>query len=152
MIVPLVWRPTLSLLIGTIGVTVFSLFLICMLIAAMKFHEFGWTWRACSEDLKMASLCGVHVDQTLAITFVIASLYASAAGSLIALLYGSVSFTMGQMIGLKTLFIAVIGGLTSFAGAVLGAFLLGLLRDCLPGRSRFLGSTADPNFETGRVF
>ncbi len=110
-----------------IGVTLLALILIALLLVGMKRHEFGRTWRACSEDLRMAALCGVDVDKTLAITFVIASLYASLSGSLIALLYGSVSFTMGLMIGLKTLFVAVIGGLVSFSGAVIGAFLLGFM-------------------------
>lgn len=110
-----------------IGVLVFSLLLIALLLFVMKWHEFGRTWRACSDDLTMAALCGVNVDKTLAIAFVVASLYASLSGSLIALLYGSVSFTMGLVIGLKTLFVAVIGGLASFWGAVMGAFLLGFL-------------------------
>jgi len=108
-----------------LGVFVTAVILIIGLLLLMKWHRFGQIWRACSDDLKMAALCGVNVEGTLALSFVLASLYTSIAGSLIALLYGSVSFSMGLMIGLKTLFVAVIGGLTSFQGVVVGAFILG---------------------------
>lgn len=108
-----------------LGVFVTAVLLIGGLLTLMKKHHFGQIWRACSEDIVMAGLCGIHVERTLALSFVIASLYTSVAGSLIALLYGSVSFTMGLMIGLKTLFVAVIGGLSSFQGVVIGALFLG---------------------------
>ena len=110
-----------------IGAVFLSVILILLLLGVMKRHSFGRIWRACSEDIRMAELCGVNVPATLAFTFVLASVYASLSGSLIALLYGSVSFTMGLVIGLKTLFVAVLGGLTSFGGAIAGAFLLGFL-------------------------
>ncbi|MEH6402874.1 MAG: branched-chain amino acid ABC transporter permease [Sneathiella sp.] len=108
-----------------LGVFVTAVILITGLLLLMKQHRFGQIWRACSDDLKMAALCGINVEATLALSFVLASLYTSIAGSLIALLYGSVSFSMGLMIGLKTLFVAVIGGLTSFQGVVVGALILG---------------------------
>jgi len=110
-----------------LGIFALSLILVVSLLIGMRQSRFGRFWRACADDGAMASLCGVNVTGTLAFTFVLASIYASLSGSLIALLYGSVSFTMGLMIGLKTLFVAVLGGLTSFRGAVIGAFLLGFL-------------------------
>ena len=97
------------------------------LILFMSRHRFGRDWRACSQDLRMAALCGIDVDLTLALSFVISSAYAAASGAVIALYYGNVSFHMGAMLGLKTLLAAVIGGLGSIGGALAGAFLLGFL-------------------------
>jgi branched-chain amino acid transport system permease protein len=108
-----------------LGISVLAMILVLILLVTMRRHRFGRFWRACSDDLTMAALCGISVGGVLAATFVLAAVYASLAGSLIALLYGSVNFTMGMMIGLKTLFVAVLGGLQSFRGAVLGAFFLG---------------------------
>ena len=99
---------------------------VASLIILMKRNRFGVFWRACSEDLKMAALCGVNIPLILAGSFVLASVCAGLAGSLIALLYGSASFVMGTIIGLKTMFVAVIGGLRSLSGALLAAIALGL--------------------------
>ncbi len=90
-------------------------------------HRFGRRWRACAQDHSMAALCGVDVGATLALSFALASLYAAAAGAIIAFYYGNVSFYMGTVLGLKALLAAVIGGLTSVGGALLGGLLLGCL-------------------------
>jgi len=97
-----------------------------LLIMLVKWNRFGIYWRACSEDLPMAALCGVNIPLILTASFILASLCAALAGSLIAMLYGSASFVMGTVIGLKTMFIAVIGGLRSLSGAVLASALLAL--------------------------
>lgn len=106
-------------------------FLIALLLAGalnavILLHPFGRKWRACSEDLRMAELCGIDIGRLLAATFLLASTAAGAAGGLFAVYYGSVSFYGGLVIGLKTLFVAVIGGLNSVPGAFAGALLLGL--------------------------
>ncbi|KAB2848585.1 MAG: branched-chain amino acid ABC transporter permease [Hyphomicrobiaceae bacterium] len=94
--------------------------------ALILLHPFGRRWRAASEDLRMAELCGIDIGRLLTATFLLASAAAGAAGSLFAVYYGSVSFYGGLIIGLKTLFVAVIGGLNSVPGAFAGALLLGL--------------------------
>lgn len=104
-----------------------ALILSLALVVFFAKHNFGKAWRACSQDPGMAALCGIRVDTVLAVSFVISSAYAAAAGAIIALYYGNVSFTMGAMLGLKALLAAVIGGLSSIGGAVLGAFFLGFL-------------------------
>jgi branched-chain amino acid transport system permease protein len=88
-------------------------------------HPFGRTWRACSQDLGMAELCGIDVGRALTASFLLAAASAATSGAFIAAYYGSVSFAMGTAIGLKTLFVAVIGGLNSIAGAFAGALILG---------------------------
>lgn len=105
---------------------VVAMALAALLALVIARHPFGRAWRACSQDLHMAELCGVDVGRTLAITFFLATVYAAAAGILVALLYGVASFHGGFVIGLKTLFVAVVGGLSSISGAFVGALLLGL--------------------------
>jgi branched-chain amino acid transport system permease protein len=89
-------------------------------------HPFGRVWRACAEDLKMAELSGVNVTRTLMITFGLASACAATAGVLMAISYGVASFSGGFVIGLKTLFIAVVGGLNSVPGVFVGGIILGV--------------------------
>ena len=109
-----------------LGLVVASLTLAAMLILGVRRLPFGRRWRAVSQDPAMAELCGIDVGRTLAATFVLASLYAGAAGALSAVHYGQASYYSCLMIGLKTLFIAVVGGLDSVAGAFLAAMLVGI--------------------------
>ena len=103
-----------------------GLSLAALVVWGMENLAFGRRWRAVSQDLAMAELCGVDVAQVLAITFALASASAASAGCLSALYYGQASFSSGLLIGLKTLFVAVVGGLDSVGGAFLAAILLGL--------------------------
>ncbi len=104
-----------------------SLLLSLGLILFMARHRFGRQWRACAQDLRMAALCGVNTEVTLAVTLVIAAGYAAAGGAVIALYYGNVNFYMGTVLGLKALLVAVIGGLGSVPGALVGGFVLGFV-------------------------
>lgn len=90
-------------------------------------HRFGRDWRAVSQDAEMAELCGVNTIRVFTLTFILATAYAAAGGALLVLNYGSADFQGGLVMGLKTLFVAVIGGLDQPAGAFAGAFCLGLL-------------------------
>lgn len=87
-------------------------------------HRFGRIWRAAAEDPGMLALLGHGLRPVAAWTTVAASACAAAAGVLMAVYYGSVSFGMGAVLGLKALFVAVIGGLDSVGGALAGAVLL----------------------------
>lgn len=103
------------------------------LAAVMARHPFGRAWRACAQDLGMAELCGVDAGRTLAITFLIASLAAATAGILLATSYGVATYHGGLVIGLKTLFVAVVGGFGSLAGALIGGLILGLFETLWSG-------------------
>ncbi len=119
-----------GLQIAVIGVAV----LLAMgLIWFISSHPFGRVWRACAEDLRMAELCGVDAGRTLGLTFALASAYAAAAGALIALDYGVASYSGGFVIGLKTLFVAVVGGLNSVPGVFAGGIILGLFETLWSG-------------------
>lgn len=87
----------------------------------------GRAHRACADDIAAAALMGLDVDRTVAITFAIGGAYAAAAGYVLALYYGGINFFTGYLIGFKALSAAVIGGIGSVPGAMLGGALLALV-------------------------
>jgi branched-chain amino acid transport system permease protein len=87
----------------------------------------GRAQRACEQDQKMAALVGVNVDQTIAMTFVIAAALAAVAGTMYLMHYGVVSFADGFVPGVKAFTAAVLGGIGSLPGAVVGGLLIGLI-------------------------
>jgi branched-chain amino acid transport system permease protein len=87
----------------------------------------GRAQRACEQDQKMAALVGVDVDRTVAITFVIAAALAAVAGSMYLMYYGVVNFADGFVPGIKAFTAAVLGGIGSLPGAVIGGLLIGLI-------------------------
>jgi branched-chain amino acid transport system permease protein len=87
----------------------------------------GRDMRACEQDLKMASLLGVNVDRTISLTFVIGAALASVAGIMYLLYYGVIDFYIGFVAGIKAFTAAVLGGIGSLPGAMLGGLLIGLI-------------------------
>jgi len=87
----------------------------------------GRAQRACEQDQKMASLVGIDVDRTISITFVIAGALAAVAGTLYWVNYGVISFADGFTPGVKAFTAAVLGGIGSLPGAVIGGLLIGLI-------------------------
>ncbi|MCW2273984.1 branched-chain amino acid ABC transporter permease LivH [Rhodoblastus acidophilus] len=87
----------------------------------------GRAQRACEQDAKMAALLGVDVNRTVALTFVIGAALAAVAGSLYLLQYGVVKSSDGFVPGVKAFTAAVLGGIGSLPGAVLGGLLIGLI-------------------------
>jgi branched-chain amino acid transport system permease protein len=87
----------------------------------------GRDMRACEQDLKMASLVGVNIDRTISLTFVIGAALASVAGIMYLLYYGVIDFYIGFVAGVKAFTAAVLGGIGSLPGAMLGGLLIGLI-------------------------
>lgn len=87
----------------------------------------GRAQRACEQDQKMAALLGVDVDKTISITFVIGAALAAVAGFMYLVYYGVVNFHDGFVPGVKAFTAAVLGGIGSLPGAVLGGLLIGLI-------------------------
>jgi len=87
----------------------------------------GRDMRACEQDLKMASLVGVNVDRTISYTFVIGAALAAVAGIMHLLYYGVVDFYIGFVAGVKAFTAAVLGGIGSLPGAMVGGLLIGLI-------------------------
>jgi branched-chain amino acid transport system permease protein len=87
----------------------------------------GRDMRACEQDLKMASLVGVNIDRTISLTFVIGAALASVAGIMYLLYYGVIDFYIGFVAGVKAFTAAVLGGIGSLPGAMIGGLLIGLI-------------------------
>ena len=87
----------------------------------------GRAQRACEQDPKMAALLGIDVDRTISITFVIGAALAAVAGTMYLIHYGVVSFADGFTPGVKAFTAAVLGGIGSLPGAVIGGLLIGLI-------------------------
>ena len=87
----------------------------------------GKAMRAVSEDRDAAQLMGINVNRTIAITFAIGSALAAVAGVLLCSTVPSLQPTTGSMPGIKAFTAAVLGGVGSIPGAMLGGIILGVI-------------------------
>jgi branched-chain amino acid transport system permease protein len=92
----------------------------------VNFTKRGKAMRAVSFDIGAASLMGISVNGIISFTFALGSALGAAGGLLYACAYPLVSPTMGTMPGLKAFVAAVLGGIGSIPGAMLGGFILGI--------------------------
>ena len=88
--------------------------------------KIGKAMRATSFDREAASMMGIDVDRVIASTFFIGSALAGAAGVMFGLVFGQIFHYMGFLAGLKGFTAAVIGGIGSIPGAMIGGLLVGL--------------------------
>ncbi len=112
---------------STLDVLTVSLALLLMLLLTLFVTRtrVGIAMRACSENLNAARLMGIPIGQVVAAAFAIGSALAAIAGFFWAGKFGTVDPFMGFLPGLKAFVAAVIGGIGSIPGAVLGGYLLG---------------------------
>jgi len=87
----------------------------------------GRAQRACEQDRLMAALVGVNVDRVIALTFVMGASLAAVAGLMYLLYYGVIDFFIGFVAGIKAFTAAVLGGIGSMPGAMLGGLIIGLI-------------------------
>ena len=107
-----------------IGVTVVLLLAFTWLITRTSF---GRQQRACEQDQRMTRFLGVNVDRTISMTFMIGAALAGVAGVMVTMYYGVVDFYIGFTAGVKAFTAAVLGGIGSLPGAMLGGLLIGLI-------------------------
>jgi branched-chain amino acid transport system permease protein len=93
----------------------------------------GRAMRAVSHSHETASLVGIPVDRVISFTFVVGSALAAAAGILLCVSYPKVEPLMGVMIGLKAFVAAVLGGIGSIRGAVVGGLVIGVAEAMVVG-------------------
>ncbi len=86
----------------------------------------GRACRAVSEDIKMAGLLGINTNKVISLTFIIGAALAAVAGLLLGLYYGVTNPYIGFIAGLKAFTAAVLGGIGSIPGAMLGGLVLGV--------------------------
>lgn len=91
--------------------------------------KMGKAMRAVSESPEVASLLGIPVNRIISFTFILGSMLAAAAGTLVATVYPKVDPLMGSLLGLKAFVAAVLGGIGSIRGAVLGGIIMGLAEE-----------------------
>ncbi|MBO4403992.1 MAG: branched-chain amino acid ABC transporter permease [Treponema sp.] len=103
-----------------------SAVLMLVLNYVINYTRAGKAMRAVSYDMGAASLMGINVNRTIAVTFVIGSVLAGAGGVLYATYYPSIDPMMGYIPGLKAFVAAVLGGIGSVPGAMAGGILLGV--------------------------
>lgn len=108
----------------TLGVTVVVMLALTLFV---KYTRLGRAMIAVSEDKGAAQLMGINVNGIITITFAIGSALAALAGLFYLLKAPTVSNTMGAMPGIKAFTAAVIGGIGSIPGAMLGGILLGFI-------------------------
>ena len=94
------------------------------LVLLIARHPFGRLWRACADDPKAAALLGIDVAGVRALTFTIAASAAGVAGVLMLVAYGNVNFHTSFMVALKALLAAIVGGIGSVGGALVGGLVL----------------------------
>jgi branched-chain amino acid transport system permease protein len=106
------------------------LFAVVMMVVLQMFiyrTKLGKAMRATAQDRDAAQLMGIDINTTIALTFLIGSALAGAAGFASGVYYGSTWFFNGFAAGLKAFTAAVLGGIGNLAGAMLGGFLIGLI-------------------------
>jgi len=89
--------------------------------------KLGKAMRATAQDRDAAQLMGININTTIAVTFLIGSALAGAAGFVSGVYYGTTWFFNGFEAGLKAFTAAVLGGIGNVAGAMLGGFSIGLI-------------------------
>lgn len=99
----------------------------------IKYTKIGKAMRATAQDKTMAVLVGINVDRVISATFVIGSALAAIGGMLIASHIGQINFYIGFIAGIKAFTAAVLGGIGSIPGAVLGSMILGLTESFATG-------------------
>ncbi len=126
--------------LGSVSISNLQLIVICCSIVLMiilniivNYTKTGKAMRAVSYDTGAASLMGISVNKTIAITFIIGSILAGAGGILYATAYPQIDPTMGYMPGLKAFVAAVLGGIGSIPGAMVGGVLLGIAETLTKG-------------------
>lgn len=112
--------PSDFIIILTSAVVMIALFLL------LKFTKMGKAMRATAQDQQMALLTGVNINRVISITFIIGSSLAALGGILIASHVGRINFYIGFNAGIKAFTAAVLGGIGSIPGAMLGALALGM--------------------------
>ncbi|MDF2586439.1 MAG: inner-rane translocator [Anaerocolumna sp.] len=113
------------------GITIVTLAVTLVCMVALTFFinktKAGSAMRAVSEDKAAAQLMGINVNRTISMTFAIGSALAAVAGIMFVCQYQSIKPTLGALPGIKAFVAAVLGGIGSIPGAMIGGMVLGVI-------------------------
>jgi branched-chain amino acid transport system permease protein len=128
-----------------IYILLFTLLLLIILQYIVRSTKFGKAIRAVSQDPTAAALMGINTDNVITMTFALGSALAAAAGLLVASYNPQIDPLMGLIPGLKAFVAAVLGGIGSIPGAVVGGLVLGMAEV-------LVGASAYSNFRDAIAF
>ena len=117
-IVQITWTKIFILVAALVGMIV--------LTWIIQHTQLGRICRATQQDRRMAAILGINTDRVISLVFVIGAAMAGLAGVLVTMNYGTFDFYIGFIIGIKAFTAAVLGGIGSLPGAMLGGLLLGV--------------------------
>jgi branched-chain amino acid transport system permease protein len=122
-------------IVGTtdLVILVTTVVVMVLLTLVIKFTKIGKAMRATAQDRTMATLVGINVNNVISATFIVGSALAAIGGLLIASHIGQINFYIGFIAGIKAFTAAVLGGIGSIPGAVLGSLVLGLTESFATG-------------------
>jgi branched-chain amino acid transport system permease protein len=117
-----------GVLINTVDLLIFGVSMVMMvgLQLLVKRTAFGRAMRAVASDREAAEMLGIDVNRTIALTFLIGSALAGVAGVMSGLSFNTINNTVGFLAGLKAFTAAVVGGIGSIPGAMIGGIFIGL--------------------------
>ncbi|NQY20096.1 MAG: branched-chain amino acid ABC transporter permease [Campylobacteraceae bacterium] len=111
--------------VASITVPVITLILLVGILFVLYRTKYGMAIRALSFDIKTVNLMGIDANRIIALVFALGSALAAIGGIFWAVNYPSVEPMMGVLVGLKAFAAAVVGGIGSVTGAVIGGFIIG---------------------------
>ncbi len=131
----------------SIAIPLISLILVVILTLFVTRTRLGKAMRASAQDAEVAQMMGISVNKVIATTFLLGSMLAAAGGAMWGLNFGSLNqpALMGILPGIKAFAAAVIGGIGSLPGAVIGALIIGFMENFMtaifPKTADFQGIT-----------
>ena len=117
-VVQITWTKIFILIAAFVGMVVLSWII--------NHTQLGRVCRATQQDRRMAAILGINTDRVISLVFMIGAAMAGLAGVLVTMNYGTFDFYIGFIIGIKAFTAAVLGGIGSLPGAMLGGLLLGV--------------------------
>jgi branched-chain amino acid transport system permease protein len=110
---------------GQVFIILLSFALMISLNLFVKWTKLGKAMRATAQNRTMSRMLGINIDATIRVTFIIGPALGAAAGVMVGLYYGSVRFDMGFIYMIKAFAAAILGGIGSIPGAMLGGMIIG---------------------------
>ena len=131
-----------SVLFSLGGIDVMSLDVIILAISVLSMAGLHWlvyhsklgkAMRAVSQNSNVAAMLGIHIDRVISFTFIVGSALAGIASVLVGMRYPKIEPMMGILMGTKAFVAAVLGGIGSLPGAVIGGLIMGLSEEMVVG-------------------